>query len=1085
MEELAALRTINFDWVMRLDSVWQDCPHDVPQFNEKIKREILLEAQKSSSELGGPNPLGYILVGGAGAGKTHTLGSIRKESKQRGLGFVLVDMTDVKDFWETVLLGYLSSIQQPYHGRENQCELLLEHLINLVDPSKGGKEILKKFARSRNSKVIEKFIGRVLERLAGNYRRHLQRHRDVIRALFLLQSGDFRISDTGYSWLQGLAIEEQDRTRFNFAALRKPPREIVEGISWALSLKSPMILALDQIDAIVAQHHIASQLDPDGDLGDDQRASRAIINGIGGGLSALIRSVTARTLVVISCLEATWKRLLQWALKSDTDSYRQPATLYTIDQGDTARRFIQLRLKEAYKKTDFQPPYPTWPFKGSAFDHLTGIFPRDLLKMCDDHRRKCLNEGRILELTNFGPAEGPGDKEPGDKKLAELDSEFERYKSKAELNKLLDEKNEDALLAPVLQAACRCLLKENPLRENVDAVVDVDFGGGRNYSPLHSRIRLIHRDQDDMEKHYSLRAIQKNHAIAFQARLKAAMTASGIDRKLSFRRLVIVRSGEPPSGAKTKALVEKFEKAGGVFVAPEPHELTALWAVYQMEKRRHPDLDEWLRLRRPVSGLKMMTAARLVKKDLKTRTDGERKPLQKVEEPEETVTQDQKPTASPKQTETGGKLPLGTRRISDSGGEIVSIERAVIAKHFVVLAGSGSGKTVLVRRLVEEAALLGIPSILVDSANDLSRMGDPWPRSPETWTSADGEKAKRYHEGTETFIWTPGREKGNPLNLEPLPDLTAVADDADELDQAVSMAREAFRGIVAPGSSITAQKKVGVLSAALHNFALAQGGDLEDFVEFLSNLPEDATAKISDAPKLAQQIADSIRAEMQTNPLLRQSGARLDPRILFGDDRRSGKTRISVINLVGLPNLTNQQQFLNQLAMTLFTWIKKNPAAGNRPIRGLFVIDEAKDFVPSIRSVPCKDSLLRLTAQARKYGLGLIFATQSPKDLDHTIITNCTTHFYGKASSPNAIQVISDQIKIRGGSGTDIPKLNTGEFYVYTEKLNAPLRVNVPLCLSYHPPNPLNETEVIDRARNSRSRIAGGYWIDAKIRRRP
>ena len=143
------------------------------------------------------------------------------------------------------------------------------------------------------------------------------------------------------------------------------------------------------------------------------------------------------------------------------------------------------------------------------------------------------------------------------------------------------------------------------------------------------------------------------------------------------------------------------------------------------------------------------------------------------------------------------------------------------------------------------------------------------------------------------------------------------------------------------------------------------------------------------------------------------------------------------------------------------------PAPPERPLRGLLIIDEAKDLVLSGKSVPCKASILRLVAQARKYGLGLIFATQAPKSIDHNIIANCSTHYYGKASSPAAIDAIREQLKSRGGSGHDIATLKTGCFYVYTvytEGLQAPVKVSIPLCLSYHPASPLDETEVLKRA---------------------
>lgn len=157
--------------------------------------------------------------------------------------------------------------------------------------------------------------------------------------------------------------------------------------------------------------------------------------------------------------------------------------------------------------------------------------------------------------------------------------------------------------------------------------------------------------------------------------------------------------------------------------------------------------------------------------------------------------------------------------------------------------------------------------------------------------------------------------------------------------------------------------------------------------------------------------------------------------------------------------------------MTLFTWIKKNPAHPEEPLQGLLVIDEAKDFIPALQAVPCRSSVLRLAAQARKYGLGLIFATQAPRSIDHNVIANCSTQFYGQANSPAAIEVIRDQIRQRGGTGDDVARLGTGRFYVYTEDTHVPVKIKASLCLSHHPPTPLDETGVLQRARKSRELI--------------
>ncbi len=114
--------------------------------------------------------------------------------------------------------------------------------------------------------------------------------------------------------------------------------------------------------------------------------------------------------------------------------------------------------------------------------------------------------------------------------------------------------------------------------------------------------------------------------------------------------------------------------------------------------------------------------------------------------------------------------------------------------------------------------------------------------------------------------------------------------------------------------------------------------------------------------------------------------------------------------------------------------------------------------------------MIRLGNQARKYGLGLIFATQAPKSIDHNIIANCINQFYGQANSPAAIEAVMTQIRQRGGSGQDIPKMGTGKFYLSTENLKDPLKIKTPLCLSYHPDNPPDQLEVVTLANQSKNK---------------
>jgi hypothetical protein len=71
-------------------------------------------------------------------------------------------------------------------------------------------------------------------------------------------------------------------------------------------------------------------------------------------------------------------------------------------------------------------------------------------------------------------------------------------------------------------------------------------------------------------------------------------------------------------------------------------------------------------------------------------------------------------------------------------------------------------------------------------------------------------------------------------------------------------------------------------------------------------------------------------------------------------------------------------------------------------------------------------------------------------------------------SSPATIQATRDLMAAKGGAADDIARLTKGEFYFSTEGFTRPVKVRVPLCLSWHPANPPTVDEVIEKARSKR-----------------
>src|SRR5262249_12073413 len=139
-----------------------------------------------------------------------------------------------------------------------------------------------------------------------------------------------------------------------------------------------------------------------------------------------------------------------------------------------------------------------------------------------------------------------------------LDQEFHRLMASADISGFLEKENEDGTGCGLLIQACELFLQHLDLPENIDGIVKPD--PDRKKPSLHSRLTFTFHDKGDQEQHYCFRILGHSNAIAFQSRLKAAITASGIDSALSFRHLFILRRGSPPSGPKTKALVDQFLK---------------------------------------------------------------------------------------------------------------------------------------------------------------------------------------------------------------------------------------------------------------------------------------------------------------------------------------------------------------------------------------------------------------------------------------------------------------------------------------------------------------------------------------------
>jgi hypothetical protein len=666
--------------------------------------------------------------------------------------------------------------------------------------------------------------------------------------------------------------------------------------------------------------------------------------------------------------------------------------------------------------------------------------------------------------TGAGTGQGTVTAGPADE-LAALDARFAELRAgaavTAAVRAALDPETEDTAMPTLLAAGFEAWVRE--LGAGAEHPFAQDPPPGKN-PRLHASLRLVLDPRTERHRRWAFRAIAADHPRAVQSRLRKAAEASGLDAGRTDRHLFVLRNAPWPSGKVTEQETTGLAAKGGVVLPASPEDLAVFAALAVLTAEHDPALNAWLAARRPAHATRLLTAAlRDVAGPGEDTPPEPALPAPALAAPALAGPARLHPAPAAAAPADAGPAPDTAIRIGlpVAGRPGATLDLGSLRRHLAIFAGSGSGKTVLLRRVIEECALRGVSSIVLDPNNDLTRLGDAWPAAPDPWLAGDGDRARRYLEGTDVVVWTPRREGGRPLTFQPLPDFGAVIDEVDEFNAAVDVAVEALAPRVgAQRQGPKAAQEKAVLTEAMRYFARGAGHDLGAFVDLLANLPEHVSQQTR-ATFIAADLADRLRAVRATDPLFGGAGTPADPGLLLTPPPGK-RARISVISMVGMASLEQWQGFVNQLQMALFSWIKRNPAEGE-PLRALLVMDEAQDLVPSAGTTACSESTRRLASQARKYGLGLLFATQSPKGLHNSIPGNATTQFFGLLNAPAQIDAARELARAKGGDVPRIGRLSAGEFYLATEGRGFQ-QVRTPMSLSHHPSSPLTEDEVLTRA---------------------
>ena len=386
-------------------------------------------------------------------------------------------------------------------------------------------------------------------------------------------------------------------------------------------------------------------------------------------------------------------------------------------------------------------------------------------------------------------------------------------------------------------------------------------------------------------------------------------------------------------------------------------------------------------------------------------------------------------------------MNIGTNRTNESPVELPS---TILNKHVAMLGSTGSGKTVAAKILIEEATLNGIPSVIIDPQGDLSRLAIIGNRATITEKGGDADRSRAWEEKAEVRIWTPTKESGLPICLDPFQPPVGELKRAD-LQAAWDMMASGFTILArhdiekGNGAQVKAFLNELLMESARHGQLPGNFVELSKLVATPSSLIEHGGEENWVLEIENGFIKASVREELSrrfnaldsgVSQLMFSLGVPMDIETLI-EPSTSGKIPVNILYLNSLGTDNLRHSFLQEFGRRLYDWMLKQKS-DNGETNLLFFIDEVAPYLPSEpRRPPAKEIIKLLFKQGRKFGLSCILATQNIADVDYKILGQANTRFIGRFKDKQDISKIKHLLKGKGGDPSlieELPKLKDGEF---------------------------------------------------------
>jgi hypothetical protein len=378
---------------------------------------------------------------------------------------------------------------------------------------------------------------------------------------------------------------------------------------------------------------------------------------------------------------------------------------------------------------------------------------------------------------------------------------------------------------------------------------------------------------------------------------------------------------------------------------------------------------------------------------------------------------------------------------------------ADLTTHAVVTGMTGSGKTGLCIGLLEEAALEGIPAIIIDPKGDLTNLllhfpdllpadFEPWidpenarregktvqqlaEETAERWKSGlaewglGAEQIRELKDAVEFGLYSPGSSAATPVNILSSFESSDLPwnENREILREKISTIVTALLGLIGLNDIDPLRSREHILLSNILEHAWSSGKSLEltDLILQTQKPPFDRLGAFPVNNFFPEK--DRLSLAMLLNNFLAspsfeiwREGQPLNvERLLYSP---SGKARHSIFYLAHLSE-SERMFFVTLLFASIESWMRNQRGTGN--LRALIYMDEIYGYLPPLGNPPSKTIMLRMLKQARAFGIGLLLATQNPVDVDYKGLSNAGTWMIGRLQTDQDKQRLLDGLDSAGG----------------------------------------------------------------------